>query len=134
VGSASQVFCQWQLFHRQGTQRQAEAQGNQVQAAPTRRTHRQLSRALSQARKLQTRRRQKRQRKRRQKLLNRKKKPGKAVEAVQKNSAGSTITSAREGGMLFSPLLSSPAFIVSLIQMLTITVIFILEYRQYGSA
>jgi len=105
-GSASQVFFQWQLFHRQDTQHQAEAQGNQVQAAPTRRTHRQLSRALSQARKVQTRRRQNRQRKRRQKLLNRKKRPGKAVEAVQKNSAGSTITLTIEGGMPFSPLLS----------------------------
>jgi hypothetical protein len=108
LNSASQVFCLWQLFHRQGMQHQAEAQGNQVQAAPTRRTNRQLSRALSQARKVQTRKRQKRLRKRRQKLLNREKKPDKAVEAAQKNSAGRTIKSAREEGMLFFPLLSWP--------------------------
>jgi len=74
--------------------------------APTRKTHQQLSREPSQARKVQKNRRQNRQRKRRQKLLNRKKRLEKVVEVEQKNSAGSTIIQATEGRISFSPLLS----------------------------
>jgi hypothetical protein len=100
-----------------------------VQVAPTRRTHRQLSRALSLARKVQTRRRQNRQRKRRQKLLNRKKSRAKRLKRYKKIVLEALLPQ-QERGKCCSPLsCHGAAFIVSLIQTLTITVIFILGYR-----
>lgn len=87
-------------------QHRAEAPGKQVQVALTSKTLRWLSRAPSQAGKVQTRRRPNRQRKRRQELLKRKKKLGKAVEVGQKNSAVGTSRAAKEGGRHFSPLFS----------------------------